>query len=226
MTNVQSKSVAAASMIAIAVLGLSACSSKTDTAKSSSASSTTTAATSSSAAPTSAKADPAANLVGSGCAGYAEKVPSGAGSVAGMAADPVTVAASNNPLLTTLTATVSGKYNPGVNLVDTLNGSAFTIIAPTDDAFAKLPAGTVDELIKPENKAKLTKILTTHVLAGKVMAHDVSGKKMEPHAVSGEALHVDGTHGVVVSGATVTKADIDCTNGVIHVIDTVILPKG
>ena len=112
-------------------------------------------------------------------------------------------------------------------LVETLKGAGpFTVFAPTDDAFAKLPAGTVDDLVKPENKAKLVKILTTHVLAGKIMSKDVAGKKMEPHAVSGEALHVDGTHGVVVSGAKVTGADIDCTNGVIHVIDTVILPKG
>ena len=112
-------------------------------------------------------------------------------------------------------------------LVDTLKGAGpFTVFAPSDDAFAKLPAGTVDTLVKPENKDQLTKILTLHVVSGKVMAADVTGKKMEPASVSGEALHVDGTNGVVVSGATVTTADIECTNGVIHVIDTVIMPKG
>ena len=112
-------------------------------------------------------------------------------------------------------------------LVDTLKGAGpFTVFAPSDDAFAKLPAGTVDTLVKPENKEKLTKILTLHVIPSKVMAADVAGKKMSPASVSGEALDVDGTTGVVVSGATVTKADIECSNGVIHVIDTVIMPKG
>jgi uncharacterized surface protein with fasciclin (FAS1) repeats len=84
--------------------------------------------------------DPAANLVGPGCASYAEKVPSGAGSVAGMALDPVAVAASNNPQLKTLTAAASGKLNPKVDLVDTLNRSEFTVFAPVDDAFAKIDA--------------------------------------------------------------------------------------
>jgi len=79
--------------------------------------------------------------------------------------------------------------------------------------------------VKPENKAKLTAILTLHVMPGKVMAADVKGKKVSPASVNGEALHVDGTNGVTVNGATVTNADIACTNGVIHVIDTVILPK-
>jgi len=112
-------------------------------------------------------------------------------------------------------------------LVDTLKGAGpFTVFAPSDDAFAKLPAGTVDTLVKPENKEKLAKILTLHVIPGKVMAADIAGKKLSPAAVSGEALDVDGTTGVVVSGATVTKADIECSNGVIHVIDTVIMPKG
>ena len=112
-------------------------------------------------------------------------------------------------------------------LVETLKGAGpFTVFAPSDDAFAKLPAGTVESLVKPENKAKLTQILTLHVLSGKVMAADVTGKKMSPASVQGEALDVDGTNGVVVSGATVVKADIECSNGVIHVIDTVIMPKG
>jgi len=111
-------------------------------------------------------------------------------------------------------------------LVETLKGPGpFTVFAPSDDAFAKLPAGTVEDLVKPENKAKLTQILTLHVLAGKVMAADVSGKTMSPSSVQGEALQVDGTDGVTVSGAKATTADIECSNGVIHVIDNVILPK-
>ena len=123
---------------------------------------------------------------------------------------------------TTLVAAVTA-----TGLVDTLKGAGpFTVFAPSDDAFAKLPEGTVADLVKPENKEKLTAILTLHVMSGKVMAADVAGKTLTPASVNGEALHVDGTDGVVVSGATVTSADIECTNGVIHVIDTVIMPKG
>ena len=111
-------------------------------------------------------------------------------------------------------------------LVDTLKGAGpFTVFAPSDDAFAKLPAGTVDDLIKPENKTKLVAILTLHVMSGKVMAADVAGNKLTPASVNGETLTVDGTDGVTVNGAHVTTADIACTNGVIHVIDAVLLPK-
>ena len=111
-------------------------------------------------------------------------------------------------------------------LVDTLKGAGpFTVFAPSDDAFAKLPAGTVDDLIKPENKTKLAAILTLHVMSGKVMAADVAGNKLTPASVNGETLTVDGTDGVTVNGAHVTTADIACTNGVIHVIDAVLLPK-
>jgi uncharacterized surface protein with fasciclin (FAS1) repeats len=111
-------------------------------------------------------------------------------------------------------------------LVETLKGTGpFTVFAPSDEAFAKLPEGTVADLVKPENKAKLSAILTLHVMAGKVMAADVVGKKLDPATVNGEKLHVDGTHGVTVNGAKVVTADIACTNGVIHVIDTVLLPK-
>ena len=110
-------------------------------------------------------------------------------------------------------------------LVDTLKSEGpFTVFAPSDDAFNKLPTGTVSDLLKPENKAKLIAILTFHVVAGKVMAADVAGKKLSPASVEGEPLHVDGTHGVTVNGAKVVSADIGCTNGVIHVIDTVLLP--
>ncbi len=112
-------------------------------------------------------------------------------------------------------------------LVDTLKGEGpFTVFAPSDDAFAALPAGTVDDLVKPENKDKLTAILLLHVLPGKVMAADVSGKVMDPATAGGSTVHVDGTDGVTVDGAKVVTADIACTNGVIHVIDTVLLPKG
>ena len=109
----------------------------------------------------------------------------------------------------------------------TLKGTGpFTVFAPSDDAFAKLPAGTVDELVKPASKDKLTKILMLHVMPGKVMAADVTGKTLTPKSAGGEELHVDGTNGVVVNGAHVTQADIVCSNGVIHVIDAVMMPKG
>jgi uncharacterized surface protein with fasciclin (FAS1) repeats len=111
-------------------------------------------------------------------------------------------------------------------LVDTLKGAGpFTVFAPSDEAFAKLPDGTVADLVKPENKAKLAAILTLHVMSGKVMAADVKGKKLTPASVNGEALHVDGMNGVTVNSAKVVTADIACTNGVIHVIDTVLMPK-
>ncbi len=101
----------------------------------------------------------------------------------------------------------------------------FTVFAPVNAAFAKLPAGTVDTLLKPENKDKLTAILMLHVLPGKVMAADVVGKAMDVATAGGAHVHVDGTDGVTVDGAHVVTADIACTNGVIHVIDAVILPK-
>ena len=112
------------------------------------------------------------------------------------------------------------------DLVATLKGSGpFTVFAPTDAAFAALPAGTVDNLLKPENKAQLSKILTLHVMPGKVMAADIAGKKLSPASVQGQAIHVDATGAsVMVGSSTVTTADVDCTNGVIHVIDKVMMP--
>jgi transforming growth factor-beta-induced protein len=111
-------------------------------------------------------------------------------------------------------------------LVETLQGKGpFTVFAPTDAAFAKLPAGTIEELLKPENKQKLTSILTYHVVAGKVMAKEVVGMT-SAKTVNGQSLTVVAKDGKVsIDGATVVKADIDCSNGVIHVIDSVVLPK-
>jgi transforming growth factor-beta-induced protein len=110
-------------------------------------------------------------------------------------------------------------------LVDTLKSAGpFTVFAPTDDAFAKLPKGTVEDLLKPENKAKLAGILTYHVVAGKVMSGDVV-KLKEAATVNGAKVTIDASTGVKVDGATVTTADIECKNGVIHIIDSVILPK-
>jgi uncharacterized surface protein with fasciclin (FAS1) repeats len=112
------------------------------------------------------------------------------------------------------------------DLVDTLKGPGpFTVFAPTDEAFAALPAGTIDNLLKPENKAKLQRILTYHVVPGKVMAADVV-KLQSAKAVSGDTVTVATRNGgVIIDNAHVVKADIAASNGVIHVIDAVLLPK-
>ncbi|WP_424972916.1 fasciclin domain-containing protein [Dinoroseobacter sp. S76] len=109
-------------------------------------------------------------------------------------------------------------------LVETLKSEGpFTVFAPTDEAFAALPAGTVEDLLKPENKDKLTAILTYHVIPAKVMSGDLSNG-MEAATVQGSSVKIMTEGGVTVDGATVTAADIEASNGVIHVIDTVILP--
>jgi uncharacterized surface protein with fasciclin (FAS1) repeats len=109
-------------------------------------------------------------------------------------------------------------------LAETLKGEGpFTVFAPTDDAFAKLPAGTVEDLLKPENKDKLTAILTYHVVPGKVMSGDLTND-MKAATVQGGEVTIMTEGGVKVNDATVTQADIEASNGVIHVIDTVIMP--
>jgi len=129
------------------------------------------------------------------------------------------------------TAVAAGQFGTlaaaltAAGLIDTLKSAGpFTVFAPTDEAFAKLPKGTVEDLLKPENKAKLTAILTYHVVSGKVMAADVVALK---HAttVQGGTIAIDTTSGVKVNDATVTATDIAASNGVIHVIDTVLMPK-
>jgi len=130
------------------------------------------------------------------------------------------------------TAVSAGSFNTLVaavqaaDLADTLKGEGpVTVFAPTDGAFAKLPAGTLEDLLKPENKDKLAAILTYHVVSGKVMAKDVMTMK-EAKTVNGESVMISmDANTVMVDNAKVVQADIECTNGVIHVIDTVILPK-
>lgn len=110
-------------------------------------------------------------------------------------------------------------------LVDTLKGEGpFTVFAPTDAAFAALPAGTVEDLLKPENIEQLAAVLTYHVVAGKVMSSDLAGKTLDAATVQGGELAIDATSGVTVNGANVVTADIETSNGVIHVIDAVLLP--
>ena len=111
-------------------------------------------------------------------------------------------------------------------LVQTLKGAGpFTVFAPTDEAFAKLPAGTLEMLLKPENKAKLRRVLTYHVVSGKVMASSAV-KLSSAQTVSGDTITINASNGVMVDNAHVVKADIETSNGVIHVIDAVMLPKG
>src|SRR6478609_471241 len=164
--------IAAVLLAGVTGLALTACSSGSsdDTAGSDSSAAMETPMDTPSAMPSedAMTADPAADLVGPGCGDYAAAVPDGPGSVTGMSTDPVAVAASNNPLLTTLVAAVSGQLNPDVNLVDTLNGSEFTVFAPVDDAFAKIDPATIESLKLPENAALLTSILTYHVVPGQV----------------------------------------------------------
>ena len=112
------------------------------------------------------------------------------------------------------------------DLVDTLKGDGpFTVFAPTDEAFAALPEGTVAELLKPENKDQLTAILTYHVVPGKVMSGDLSNNMMAT-TVQGSDVTIMTEGGVMVQGASVVSADVEASNGVIHVIDKVILPEG
>ncbi|MEP6917273.1 MAG: fasciclin domain-containing protein [Acidobacteriota bacterium] len=121
--------------------------------------------------------------------------------------------------------TTLAKALAAADLVQTLKGAGpFTVFAPTDEAFAKLPAGTLETLLKPENKAKLQRILTYHVVPGRVMAADVV-KMQSAKAVSGDSIAIVAKNGTVMVGkAHVVKTDIAASNGVIHVIDTVMLP--
>jgi len=129
------------------------------------------------------------------------------------------------------TAIAAGQFSTLVaavqaaGLVDTLKGDGpFTVFAPTDEAFAALPAGTVESLLKPENKDQLIAVLTYHVVSGKVMSADIAGKSLQVASVQGSDLSVNATDGVKIDNANVIIADIETSNGVIHAIDAVVLP--
>ena len=112
------------------------------------------------------------------------------------------------------------------DLVETLKGEGpFTVFAPTDEAFAALPEGTVETLLMPENKDQLVAVLTYHVIPGKVMSADIAGKEIDVETVQGSTAAINATDGIKVDGATLVTADIEASNGVIHVIDAVILPE-
>ncbi len=213
---------AAAGLAAAAVLTLSACSSSSDTATTTTSAEATSAEATSAAttAATTPSAAPAAGPVGPGCAGYVETVPSGPGSVAGMAAGNVTAATANNPLLTTLNSALSGKLNPDVNLVDTLNGGEFTVFAPTDEAFAKIDPATIEKL--KTDSALLTSILTYHVVPGQATPAQAIG---EHKTVQGAMLTVTGSgDNLKVNDAGVVCGGVATTNAQVYLIDTVLMP--
>lgn len=170
----------------------------------------------------SAPAAAAPNLIGSGCADYAAMHSDGPASVAGMSQDPVAVAASNNPELTTLTAALSGQLNPQVNLVDTLNNGQYTVFAPTDAAFNKLPAGTIDQL--KTNASMLKSILTYHVVPGQLSPTQVDGSH---NTVEGAAVNVTGSgNGLKVNNAGLVCGGVPTANAQVYMVDTVLMPPG
>jgi uncharacterized surface protein with fasciclin (FAS1) repeats len=225
MKPTQATAIAAAGLSAVAILGLSACSSEksTETAGSRSPASSSSSQAMTAAAPaiTGAMADPAADLVGSGCAGYAKTVGSGPGSVAGMAQDPVAVAASNNPVLTTLTSALSGKLNPNVNLVETLNSNpGLTVFAPTDDAFAKIDPATIEKL--KTDSDLLTKILTYHVVEGQASPTAVVG---DHKTLEGGSVKVAGAGpDLKINDAGLVCGGVKTANATVYMIDTVLMP--
>src|SRR6476661_8055316 len=201
------KAISVAALAAIAVLGLSACSEGASTSATAQPASSTMAATSAAPKPMDQPVDPGANLVGPG-------------SVTGMAQDPVAVAASNNPLLTTLTAAVSGKLNPNVNLVDTLNGSEFTVFAPTDAAFAKIDPATIEKL--KTDSDLLSSILTYHVVPGQASPAQVTGTHK---TVQGDEVTVTGMgNNLKVNNAGVVCGGVKTANATVYLIDTVLMP--
>lgn len=208
---------AAFSITAVAALGLAGCSMGGSAAESDEPAMSSEEAQPSEEAMT---ADPAADLVGPGCAAYADAVPDGPGSVVGMSTDPVAVAASNNPLLTTLVAAVSGQLNPEVDLVGTLNGDEFTVFAPVDDAFAKIDAATIESL--KTDSATLSKILTYHVVPGQLSPDEVVGTQT---TVEGGTVEVTGSgDDLKVNDAAVICGGVHTANATVYLIDSVLMP--
>ena len=151
---------------------------------------------------------------------FATITPAVAGSCSGSKTPDIVDTAASAGSFNTLVAAVKA-----AGLVDTLKGDGpFTVFAPTDEAFAALPEGVVADLLKPENKDKLISILTYHVAAGKLTAEEVVNRR-NIETLNGQSAAVDIAHGVKIGSASVTKTDIMAANGVIHVIDTVLIPS-
>ncbi|WP_417215845.1 fasciclin domain-containing protein [Arthrobacter sp.] len=215
-------------LLAIGSLSLSACAEGSDSGSGesssmsmeSSSSAPMSESSSGSSSSMSSDMDPAANLVGPGCEAYAKAVPDGKGSVAGMAQDPVAVAASNNPMLKTLTKAVSGELNPDVDLVDTLNGDEFTVFAPVDDAFAAIPKKDLNAVV--EDSDMLTKVLTYHVVPGQIAPDKIAGTHK---TVEGDTLKVTGSgDDLKVNDASVICGGVKTANATVYLIDSVLMP--
>ncbi|GLY13669.1 cell surface glycolipoprotein MPB83 [Kineosporia sp. NBRC 101677] len=218
--NASMRRILVAGVALTATVSLTACGSDDESTSDAAAPMDTTTAAASPSMTTEAADDAMSGLVGPGCAAYAEAVPDGAGSVEGMSTDPVATAASNNPMLKTLTAAVSGKLNPDVDLVDTLNGGEFTVFAPVDDAFAAVPAKTLKTL-ETDSKT-LTDILTYHVVAGQLSADDVVGTQK---TVQGGNVEVTGSGDeLMVNGANVVCGGVKTANATVYLIDQVLSP--
>lgn len=159
-------------------------------------------------------------LVGPGCEDYAAQVPDGAGSVEGMAEDPVATAASNNPLLTTLTAAVSGELNPDVNLVDTLNSGEYTVFAPVDEAFAAVDQATLDQLSTDADL--LTTVLTYHVVEGQLSLEEVVGDQTTLQG--GTVTVAEDGETLTVNDATVVCGGVKTANATVYLVDQVLMP--
>jgi uncharacterized surface protein with fasciclin (FAS1) repeats len=218
MSNTIKRVALAASAVSL-LFATAACGGGNDDA-SSTPSTTTTSSAPAETPSASPSMDNAAGLVGPGCADYAKANPSGAGSVDGMAAAPLATAASGNPLLKTLVAAVSGKLNPKVDLVSTLNGGEFTVFAPVDSAFAKIPAATINTL--KTDDALLSKILTYHVIPGQLDPAAVVGKQT---SVQKGAVTVSGSgDNLMVNNAKVICGGVKTANATVYLIDTVLMP--
>ena len=212
-------SIAAAA--AVSGLVLAGCSSDegSDTENTAEGTATSVMTTTSASETSTMESEPAGMLVGAGCADYAEANPEGPGSVEAMAMEPVATAASNNPLLTTLTSAVSGGVNPEVDLVDTLNSGEYTVFAPIDDAFAQIDEATMQSL--QTDADLLTGILTYHVVEGQAAPDQVVG---EHTTLNGAQLEVTGDE-LMVNGAGVVCGGVQTENATVYLIDQVLIPE-
>ncbi len=217
MLNTKSKFTAVAALALISGLALTGCSNGNSMNEPNTEPMNNTPSASESETPMSM----AGNLVGPGCEDYANAVPDGAGSVEGMSLDPVATAASNNPLLTNLTAAISGELNPEVNLVDTLNNGEWTVFAPVDEAFGKVDPATIDTL--KTDADLLTSVLIYHVVQGQLSPDEVVGTHS---TVQGADLTVtgEGDNLTVNGNAAVICGGVETANATVYLIDTVLMP--
>jgi uncharacterized surface protein with fasciclin (FAS1) repeats len=219
---VKTRKVFAAAACSVALLGAAACGSSSNSSTTASSDKSSSSMSSPSKSSSSAMSD----LVGPGCAGYAKAVPKGAGSVDGMAQDKVATAASNNPLLKTLVAAVSGKLNPKVNLVDALNGGEFTVFAPVDTAFAALQkkmGPSFKTLTTAKGAKTLQTVLTYHVVQGQLAPSAIAGSHK---TLAGPALKVSGSgNNLKVNGVPVICGGVHTANATVYLIGSVLDPS-